>query len=63
LDSGGKAHVIRFDDNGITILSHGNLQIFANQSLTLSAGQNITIDCENLTVQQRLVLKNSGGSI
>jgi hypothetical protein len=63
LDSGGKAHVIRFDDNGITIMSHGNMQLFANQSLTISAGQNITIDCENLTVQQRLVLKNSGGSI
>jgi hypothetical protein len=63
LDSGGKAHVIRFDDNGITIMSHGNMALFANQSLTISAGQNITIDCETLITQQRMVLKNAGGSI
>jgi hypothetical protein len=62
MDSGGKCHIIRFDDNGVTIMSHGNMAIFAGQSLTISANQNITIDCETLTMQQRMHLKVLGGS-
>jgi len=62
LDAGGKAHIIRFDKNGITIMSHGNMQIFAGQSLTISANQNITIDCETLIMQERMHLKGTGGS-
>jgi hypothetical protein len=63
LDGGGKCHIIRFDDNGVTIMSHGNMQIHAAKDLTLTADHNMTIDAETLTVQERGVLKILGGSI
>jgi hypothetical protein len=63
MDSGGQCHIIRFDDNGITIMSHGNLQIHSAKDLTLSADHNMTIDAETLTVQERGVLKVLGGSV
>ncbi len=63
LDNGGQCHVIRFDDNGITIMSHGNLQIHSAQDLTLTADHNITIDSETVIIQERAVTKIFGGSI
>lgn len=63
MTSGGKCHLLRFDDNGVTLMANGNMNIFASQSMTISANQNITIDCETLTMQERMVLKVLGGSI
>jgi hypothetical protein len=63
MDNGGQCHIIRFDNNGITIMSHGNLQIHSAQDLTLTADHNMTIDAETLTVQERGVLKVLGGSV
>lgn len=63
MDNGGQCHVIRFDDNGITIMSHGNLQIHSAQNLTLTADHNMTLDAETLTIQERGVLKVLGGSV
>jgi len=62
MTSGGKCHLLRFDDNGVTLMAFGNMSIFASQSLTISANQNITIDCETLTMQGRMHLKEFGGS-
>lgn len=62
MDSGGKCHIIRFDDSGVTIMSHGNMQLFAGQSMTISANHNISIVCETLTMQDRMHLKTLGGS-
>jgi hypothetical protein len=63
INSGGQCHVIRFDNNGITIMSAGNLQIHSAQDLTLTADHNMTIDAETLVIQERGVLKALGGSI
>lgn len=61
--NGGYTHMIRVDGNGITIMSPGAIGIHSEQALTLSCDGNIDIDCENLTVQGRLVNKIFGGSI
>lgn len=61
--NGGFTHMIRVDNAGITIMSPGAIGIHSEQSLTLSCDGNIDIDCENLTVQGRLVNKVLGGSI
>jgi hypothetical protein len=63
MNSGGLCHIIRFDNNGITLISAGNLQIHSAQDLTLTADHNLTIDAETVTIQERGVLKVSGGSI
>lgn len=61
--NGGFTHMIRVDSAGITIMSPGSIGIHAEQALTISCDGNIDIDCENLTVQGRLVKKIFGGSI
>jgi hypothetical protein len=63
LDNGGRASIVRIDNNGITIMTASNLQIHSAQSLTLSADHNMSIEAETLTIQGRGVLKGSGGSI
>lgn len=60
---GGYVNMIRVDQNGITVMSPGNIQIHSKGNLTLTADGNMTLDAASLTVQQRLVLKDSGGSI
>jgi hypothetical protein len=61
--NGGFTHIIRVDSQGIVIMSPGRIGIHSEQALTLSCDGNIDIDCENLTVQGRLVNKILGGSI
>ena len=60
---GGYVNMIRVDQNGITIMSPGNIQMHSKGNMTLTADGNMTLDAASLTVQQRLVLKASGGSI
>jgi hypothetical protein len=60
---GGYVHMIRCDKDGITIMTPGNLAIHAKGNMKLSSDANIEIDCETLTLQQRMVLKGFGGSI
>lgn len=63
ITSGGYAHVFRCDNNGVTVMSPGNVAIHAGANLKLSADSNIEIDAETVTIQQRMVLKEFGGSI
>tara|TARA_R110000868_G_scaffold46524_3_gene153615 strand:- start:24769 stop:26802 length:2034 start_codon:yes stop_codon:yes gene_type:complete len=63
LTSGGRTHMIRCDNFGITIMTPGNLQIHSAGAMTISADTDINIECENLTLQGRMILKESGGSI
>lgn len=60
---GGYVHMLRCDKDGITIMTPGNLAIHAKGNMKLSSDANIEIDCETLVLQQRMVLKNFGGSI
>jgi hypothetical protein len=55
--------MIRCDKNGITIMTPGNLAIHSKGNMKLSSDANIDIDCETLTIQQRMVMKILGGSI
>lgn len=62
IDDNNQAHILRFDSKGLTIMSHGNMQLFAGGSLSIGANHDINIDCETLTMQGRMHLKEFGGS-
>jgi archaellum component FlaG (FlaF/FlaG flagellin family) len=62
LNSGGMAHMIRCDNNGITIMTPGNLGIHSVGDMKITSDHNITIECETLTMQERMHLKIFGGS-
>lgn len=62
-NSGLRVTMIRIDDQGVKILTPGNLSIHAGQDLRITADGDIAIDCETLTLQNRMVLKEFGGSI
>lgn len=63
LGSGGYCHMIRIDDNGITIMSPGNTIIHAKGALELTSDQSIRIAAPNISIQQRLVLNAPMGSL
>ncbi len=60
---GGYVNMFRVDQHGVTVLTPGNMAFHAKGNMTLTADGNMTIDAASLTVQQRFVLKDSGGSI
>lgn len=60
---GGYVTMLRIDNHGVTVMSPGNIAIHAKGNLTLTSDANMTIDAASLTIQQRFVLKDSGGSI
>lgn len=60
---GGYTHMFRCDKNGVTIMTPGNMALHAKGNMKLSSDANIEIDCETLTIQQRMVLKTFGGSV
>lgn len=63
LNSGGRAHMIRVDDNGITLLTPGNLAIHANGDVKFSTNGNMSLEAKHLYIQNREVLIGFGGSI
>lgn len=63
LNSGGRATLIRIDDNGISIMSPGNIAVHAGQNMKLTADADIEIEAESVIIQKRLVSKGTGGSI
>jgi len=60
---GGYVTMFRVDQHGVTVLTPGNFACHAKGNMTLTADGNMTIDAASLTIQQRFVLKDSGGSI
>jgi hypothetical protein len=60
---GGYTHMVRFDKNGISILSPGNIAIHAKGNLKLSADANMEFEAETIMIQNRPVIKDFGGSI
>lgn len=62
-NSGLRATMIRIDDEGVKILTPSNLSIHAGQNMRITADADIEIECETLTMQGRMVLKEFGGSI
>lgn len=63
LNAGGRTHIFRVDNNGITVMTPGNMAIHATGNLKISSDSNIEIDCETFVIQERMVLKGTGGSI
>lgn len=63
LGNGGYCHMIRIDDNGITIMTPGNMAIHAKGALELTSDQSIRIEAPNVTIQKRLVQNAPVGSI
>jgi len=63
LNAGGRTHMIRCDNRGITVMTPGNMALHATGDLKISSDANIEIDCEALIIQERIVLKGTGGSI
>lgn len=63
MTSGGYSHMIRFDDKGFTLMTPGNAAFHAKGNLKISSDANLDIDCETLTLQGRMVLKEFGGTI
>lgn len=62
-NSGLRVTMIRIDNEGVKILTPGNLSIHAGQNMRISADADIVVECESLTLQGRLVMKEFGGSI
>lgn len=55
--NGGFCHFIRCDDSGITIMTPGNLQIYATKGMSITSDAQITIEAEQLVLQGREVMK------
>lgn len=62
MTNGGYCHMIRCDDNGITIMTPGNLAVHSKGDMTLTSDKDIRIECNTLTLQERMHLKTFGGS-
>ncbi len=60
--AGGFCHMIRVDQNGVTILTPGQLRIHSKKDMLLTSDKNIRIECTTLILQERMHLKNFGGS-
>jgi hypothetical protein len=63
INSGGQVHIIRIDDMGVTIATPGDMNFHAGHDMNLTADGNINVQCETLTLQDRMVLKEFGNSI
>lgn len=62
LGSGGYCHMIRIDNSGISIMTPGAMKMHAKGDLTITSDKDIRIECETLTLQGRMHLKEFGGS-
>jgi len=59
-NNGGFATMIRIDDNGVTLMTPGNLNIYAKQEIKMTA-TSIDIEADNCTIMGRQVIKGNGG--
>lgn len=62
MTSGNYVTLIRIDNNGVQVLTPSNVQIHGN-NIKITANSDISIDCETLKLQGRMVNKELGGSI
>lgn len=54
-NSGNQVHMIRCDDNGLVIMTPGNLQIYASKDITFVSGGNMAFEGKSVTIQGRAV--------
>lgn len=60
---GGYTTIFRVDKHGVTVMTPGNMALHSKGDMTISSDGNMTLDAASMTIQQRFVLKDSGGSI
>ncbi len=63
LHDGLQATMIRIDKTGVQILTPAFIRMHASQGMRLSSDADISIEAESLFLQNRLVQKETGGSI
>jgi len=63
LQDGLQATMIRIDKTGIQILTPSFVRMHASQGMKITSDADISIEAENLILQNRLVQKETGGSI
>jgi len=63
MTSGFQTHMIRVDDTGIKIMTPSRLEIHSSKQMVLKSDSTIIIEGEEVRIQNRGVLKESGGSI
>lgn len=63
LRPGFQATLFRIDGNSVKVMSAGRIEIHSNSDLVLKSDSSMHIEAENLFMNGRMVLKESGGSI
>jgi hypothetical protein len=61
--SGYLAHMFAIDDDGITIMTPSNIRLQSSQDISIASSGSVSIECEDLIIQGRRVMKGEGGSI
>lgn len=62
-NSGLRCTWFRIDDDGVKLLTPGGLSIHSQGDMRITSDSDIAIECETLTLQNRMVIKEFGGSI
>ena len=62
MGAGGFCHLFRIDDTGVTIMTPGALKMHSKGDMVLTSDKDIRLECNTLTMQQRLHMKTFGGS-
>ena len=63
LGNGGYCHMIRCDDNGVTIITPGNMALHAKGEMSISSDRIVNIVAPAVVIQQRPVLNAPIGSM
>lgn len=57
MTDGNSTHMLRFDSKGVTLMTPGKLSIHSSDNMTISSDGNIDVECEQFTLQERVVYK------
>lgn len=61
--SGFMSHLIRIDDNGLSIMTPSQFKVYSTGNMILKSDAMMKLDAESMYIQGRLVNKEEGGSI
>lgn len=63
INSGYRVAIFRFDDTGLKVYTPGTMDFSSGQGMRFTSDADISFECENLTMQGRLLPKILGGSL
>jgi len=61
--TGGQATLVRISNDGVQIMTPGNIAVHAGQNMRLTANGSVFIEAEEVQIQKRVVKREVGGSI